>query len=220
MVVSGNVKYNLEKLFNEWEKDKFHDQNTFIRDGIISYDCWNKVPVKILYLFKEAYTKGNGNFNLCEEIVGSAPYRNWWTVAKWTYLILEIFNNKKIPEYPELRWEEANELLCNIAVVDIKKSNGQTLSSYSDLHLFIKNDKNKLKKEIDIIDPQIIICGNVFNLYKTIYSNELIEKVKNSKKCFSHNNRLIVDFWHFANRKPNKEVFSELGNILIKAKEA
>jgi hypothetical protein len=209
----------LEKLFEVWENDNFHDKETFIRDGIIYPEYWINEPIKILGFFKEAYTKGNGKYDLSKEIYDSAPYRNWWTVARWIYAILEIFKKNEIPEYPSLTWKEGNELLSKIAIVDIKKSNGQTLSNYSNLDIFFEHDKERLKRQIDLINPKIVICGRVFNYYKALYNKDNFTQIQNIDKCYIHQDRLIIDFWHFANRKPNEETYYELCDFIMKARK-
>lgn len=217
-MIVNNYQKKLYDLFEEWENDNFHNKNSFIRDGIVFHEYWEKESIKILGFFKEAYTKGNEKYDLSKELCDSAPYKNWWTVARWVHAIFEIINKNEIPDFPNLTWDEGNELLSKIAIVDIKKSNGQSLSNYSNLDLFFEHDKERLKFQIDLINPKIILCGRVFNYYKALYSSDNFSNIQNIDKCFIHNERLIIDFWHFANRKSKKEIYYELCDIVMKAR--
>lgn len=216
----NSYKIENEKLFAEWKNDEFHDKNSFVKDGIIDLGIWKNQSPKILFLLKEAYTKETGEMDLTEELAESAPYKNWWNASGWIYAINELYNNKdKKPEYYELSsWEEGNTLLKSVAVVDIKKSKGNTLSNYTDLDTYLEHDKDRLRKQIDLINPNIILCGRLFNYYKAIYPEGVIEKIEETNKCYIHNDRLIIDFWHFANRFPKTEIFDELCDILYTGK--
>lgn len=217
--VMGDNSYTIEneKLFAEWKNDKFHDRNSFVKDGIIDLEIWEKQSPKILCFFKEAYTNGTGEMDLTEELAGSAPYRNWWNTSRWIYAINELYKNREQkPNYYEIpNWEEGNKLLKSVAVVDIKKSKGVTLSNYNDLDAYLEHDKERLRKQMDLINPDIILCGKMFNYYKAIYSNDIFEKIEETNKCYIHNGKLIIDFWHFANRYSKHNTFNELCDILF-----
>jgi len=206
-----------EKLFIEWKNDEFHDENSFVTDGIMDFEIWKTQSPKILLFAKEAYTNGTGKMDLAEEISGSAPYRNWWNAARWIYAIYELYKNRiQVPPYYELKpnWDEGNELLMSIAVVNVKKSKGVSLSNYWDLDEYLVHDKLRLKRQIDLINPDIILCGKMFNYYKALYSNEKFEKIEETTKCYMHNDRLVIDFWHFANRGGKQDTYMELCDIL------
>ena len=216
MIVNSYLNENA-KLFAEWENDEFHDKNSFVTDGIMDFEIWKNRSPKILLLVKEAYTNGTGRMDLADEVAGSAPYRNWWNAARWIYAINELFKNRQqIPPYYELKpnWDEGNELLMSIAIVNIKKSKGVSLSNYQDLDAYVIHDQSRLRKQIDLINPDIILCGKMFNYYKFIYSNDKFEKIEETTKCFMHNDRLVIDFWHFANRGIKQDTYKELCGIL------
>ena len=71
-------------------------------------------------------------------------------------------------------------------------------------------DKERKKKEIELINPDIIICGKTFYFLEQIlddikkYDNSLIAKWKNI---------LIIDYYHPAARYPNKVNYYSLLSI-------
>lgn len=204
----------MKLLFDEWERDPFHDFSTFMRDGIIDHSEWKTQTPRVLLFNKEGYTKGAGKFDLRDELRESAPYRNWNRVSNWLFALREIVKSGKAPNMPDLSWEDGNKLLRGIAAVNVKKSNGETLSDYTNLEEYLHHDKLRLKEQIDLIAPDIVICGNIFNYYKYLYNRTGFKKLE-TKYCFSHGDRLVIDFWHFANRKDQLEVYDEFCEVIV-----
>ena len=130
----------------------------------------------------------------------------WKKVAMWTQAIYNSFS-KNISDYPDKKFQAT---IQNIAVVNIKKSNGEKKSNNEDLQQFINLDKERIKKEIELINPDIIICGKTFYFLEQIlddikkYDNSLIAKWKNI---------LIIDYYHPAARYPNKVNYYSLLSI-------
>lgn len=212
-----------ETLFEKWKNDPFHSRTNFISDGIIEPIEWEKQSPKILFLLKEAYTNGGDGFDLREELSDNAPYRCWWQASQWIYGILEMNKTQLIPKFPEIldrgNKEEANNYIKKIAVVNLKKSNGKTLSNNQDLASYVDHDKDMLKQQIDLINPDIILCGNVFPFYKSIYDSENIIEIPDTNAwCFIHKNRFVISAYHIANPSSRRDNFSELFQKLFQAK--
>ena len=146
-----------------------------------------------MFLLKESYQNGNSDFkDLAKDLNESGPYRNWKKNAcKWIYAINEIYKNKyekpKFPETIDINKEVWHELLAQIAVVNIKKSKGKKKSNESDLTKYSTNDAQKLKEQIKIIKPDIIICNSTWSHYQNIYDGEKVEVLKIADDCYKHN---------------------------------
>jgi hypothetical protein len=202
-----------EKLLNKLDSDEFHDSDSFIRDGIISLDDWNSVPLKILFFNKEAYSKKNPRYDLREDLRGSAPFNSWWSATRWIYLLFKLYENIDLHvDIPVLKWQDANKLIRRVATINIKKSKGKSVSDNNELNNYLNHDGSLLKQQIELINPNIIMCGKVFHFYKNLYNTDKF--IKLTEKAYLHNDRLIIDFWHFANRKKKELVFMELQKIL------
>ena len=50
------------------------------------------------------------------------------------------------------------EIIDRIAVVNVKKSNGENSSNYEDLEKYAIEDRAEIKRELEIIRPDIIVC--------------------------------------------------------------
>ena len=77
--------------------------------------------------------------------------------------------------------------------MNLKKTNGISQSNNDDILKYVDNDKDFIVKEINIIDPDVIICcGNIF------YLNSVFNEIKfnDSYYCFSNSsvskNRLFI----------------------------
>ncbi len=155
----------LETLFDEWKNDPKHKDKLFIKDGIIELDTWKREKLQILFLAKEAYTEEDNGIDLREIVRKEAPFDNWFVVAQWIYAIQELYKNPDtIPLFPkELDNKvKCNELLRKIAFVNTKKSNGASESTYEDINGYAKYDKDRLCKQIDLINPRLVLCNYTF----------------------------------------------------------
>jgi len=54
-------------------------------------------------------------------------------------------------------------MLRRIAVVNVKKVNGVSISESDDLEQYVQNNTDLLRREITHVKPKIIICGGTFN---------------------------------------------------------
>ncbi len=152
----------------------------FISDGIINeYEYQNSTP-KIVFFLKEAYSKSDdGGWSLTHWLDNGALTKMWGTVSEWIYGIRNT-TLSTIPPKPELTREEKTLLLKTIAVVNVKKSNGEVSSKYDDLLRYATRDISFLKKEIQILDSDIIVCGNNSSLLRMIYGATVQDNKVNS----------------------------------------
>ena len=200
---------NLEQLFDLWIKKEpkgniNHQKNTFIADGIVNPDEWEKSKKKILFVLKEAYGKNwNGN-TLSSWIRKSHPKIGpWKRIAKVVYGIQNTTHDS-ITRYKEnLSAYEHNIALEQIAVLNIKKSNGDSISNDNELKLYADYDREEIKKEIELIDPDIVICGNTFGiLYETVYKNKSLGNAASDNWYYyldiarDGHKRLFIDYYH------------------------
>ena len=58
-------------------------------------------------------------------------------------------------------------------MVNVKKSNGGSESEYEDLKKYALEDRLEIKRELEIIQPDIIVCGNNLSLLKLVLGEEL-----------------------------------------------
>lgn len=208
--------------FTVWSNSKLHKDEHFIKDGIIDPDHWTQATPKILFLAKEAY----GDLpDLCKWLREVGPTGSWCTIVDWTYAITKIWETEKIPDYrPESIFKNNDQnwkdWLFKAAFVNVKKSKGKSSSYNEDLMKYATQDAEFLRHQIDWINPDIVVCCYTYEtgLYDAIYPNSDCSVV--SEWCIHHTvngkQRLVIDFWHFANQYPNKVMYYALCAVLLK----
>jgi hypothetical protein len=176
---------------------------------------------KILFLVKEAFNEYE------PEIPTEDKKKFHLNMAKWKYLIEGFVSNCSVPEYP------TNEVLngrnIGIAIVEVKKFDDDSHSSNSnDILNYAKRDSKLLQEQIELINPNIILCGGTFGAYEDgIYENEkdkivheyygVVENIDAS--IYNHRNRTILNFYHPSYTKSPETLYDLLGKLFTNRKE-
>ncbi len=181
----------LDKLFSEWKgKDKSYKGN-FVSDGIIDENTYNTIKPKILFITKEPNDPN----------IGEWDYRRLWNynynifekrISQWTFGILynfpefydDIFTDKLIAEF-----------LKKIAILNVKKSGGSGNSKDLEICKHIKENLDLIHKEIDIINPDIILLGiNEGPCRNAFYPIEKYPNIAWMNRIDTNGNRIGTDF--------------------------
>ena len=233
---------NLNELFEVWKNKEpvptdytkdgkkvniviNHRENVFIADGIVNEDIWNSGQYKkILFVLKEA--RGDDWDDECTLVTwlkDDNPTINIWSrVARWVYGIQNTTADF-IPRYkPNLSSEEHSGALEQIAVMNIKKSNGQSQSEYAEIDAYAEKDCEELKKEFALIDPDIVICGSTFKTLRAKVFDRELQDIDKSDNWYYYLNldgkeRLFIDSYHPANRWPDLMNYYTITNIYQQA---
>lgn len=192
--MSANKEAQLDSLFTEWEaRHKGKGYKNFIRDGIVNYESWDgQETSKVCYLLKEAY--GDNDFSLTDELA----VRLWgiWEqkIPFWTQGVYDSQVPPK-PFEPKMSDNEKRSIIDRIAVVNIKKSNGNPSSDDNDLMKYVREDEELLRRELTIIEPDVIICGYTFQLVKDVLQGIEVFPEGDGK----WGNSLVIDYYHPSN---------------------
>ena len=220
---SYNKKLN--ELFEEWKnKSKENKHTQFCRDGLMYkgdvYDeindlkspgnedeLWHSAPKRVLFLCKD------GNNSGCSV---TQDYKAWHyhkkgknitkdfprNIAYWLYGLLNVDETGLAPEFETLTVEKITDFFDKtpFALVNCKKEagggtvDGKVLQRHIDLY------KEYINKEIEILNPDIIVCGgtrksffygsgNIYEPFQYISDNGWIYYNEPLKK-------LIIASWH------------------------
>jgi hypothetical protein len=208
----------MNQLFIEW-KDRYVST-----DGILNEELyWKNIP-RITFLLKEMYEEtyiDNKIAPLPEGYKdGYGPYGSspsfWRNLRSWQYLITtrtEQAQGKITPDEANARLTPENvdkikeTSLTGVGYVNIKKVVGNNTSDWEDIYSYARNDADLLKRQLDLMNPQVIVCcgyseikGSVFDCLKII--NPGMAKATQISNCFHifDNRILVVDWWHPAAR--------------------
>lgn len=205
-----------EGLMKDWAASPRHSGQCFIRDGIIDADRWSRAPRKLLFVLREAYgdatdTEGWDLRVAIREEWDGPKYKIWWTVAYWAYA-LHRASADRLPPLPvdDSAFAAAREALLSSAAINIKKSGGKSSSDLDDLASYVNSDGRYILRQIDLIAPEILICGNVWSLIRGLWpdARQVYDRV------WVAGGRTVVDFWHPANQFPNGLNYYALAALL------
>ncbi len=195
----NNRTKELNDLFTEW-KSKYFLNEVFYKDGIINEEEYSKAKIKILFVAKEPNGKNHDNYkepysDFTDEWNNQIPkYRFAKRIADWSYGILNKFdryNDEAIQNY----------YLKKIAFMNIKKSRGTSTTKENEFSNFI-NEKGEeylclIKKQIEIIEPQVVILGLSWKWLIDVCFPNLKWKKENEAFPFAINENIFyVDCYH------------------------
>ena len=209
----------LSELFTTWKSTEPHKTNgNFIDDGIIDQNWWNACQTKVLFILREAYDldPNSHGFNLCEYVQEHKyPGQTWTKLGHWAYLLQNLQNDKRKEFDNRLHADLYREALLSSAVMNIKKSGGKKHTDMKEIIQLAQHDQVFLSQEIELIDPDIILCGGVYGSIKHIWENQSAFKHL-TKRVHSWGNRLIIDYWHPATQWPYEILYYGLMGMLDK----
>jgi len=210
-----------DKLIELDGKIKERYPNNAVLDGIVNYDVFLKTEPKILWVLKETNisTFKDGCFllndSLNEDLAGHTNWKQTWgLVIEVSDAILHKAQNWE-EEVPLLERLLKEETIKKIAVINIKKSGGGSVSDQNVINDAYKEDKDIIMSQIDAISPDIIINANhvdaLFNDIKTSES-QLVKLFSVAK----FKNGIIINAYHPNQRSISHEEYFELVRDCIK----
>lgn len=226
-VLTEEAKKEIDKcseittLFDYWEKvqecdPNYDDQTTgihissFTEDGIVDKNKWETTEKgkKVLYILREA----NGSRSIVD---GKVDKGNFWfkeCIENNIGLDNRIF--KRIVQMQKIIEVKGNdtEVLKQTAFMNINKRGGLSAVDWKVLNNYAITYKDFIKKEIEIIDPDIIVCcGTYWTLVDQIYGvydkqqEEWKDRWVYTYKLKLNNKDVVVyNMWHPSARKSNE----------------
>lgn len=202
---------------------QINHRNVFISDGIVNEKVWHNIQnKKILYVLKEAYGE-NEDWNLVEWLSKVKPSSSVWKRdIEWTYGIHNT-NGERIAKYSSDIYRNNTDLFSQIAVVNLKKSGGKSSSDYGEIEAYAQSDNVEIKKQLELIAPDIIVCGSTFQPLNHIYDSMICPKGAGCDNWFyftdiiSGHQTLVIDYYHPANYYPSLVNYYAIVNIFQQA---
>lgn len=207
------------KIFDAYREKYKNRSSCLFEDGIVDPSNYQG----ILFLLKEAYSKDQtfSEWNLVSNLAEKGPWGMWNHVCMWTHGIEHTTNNR-IEPFRDLTEEEKCCALSHLAIINVKKVNGTSTSSDSDLQGYVVENKELLCKEVLGVQPKIIVCGNTFR-YLTAMFGITINKHQRCENWYYWLNIgeledvLVLDYYHPAVQYPSLLTYYGLTNIYQQA---
>lgn len=189
-----------------------------VNDGILVEEVWKKASPKILFLLKES-TKRSGWVDITGSPInvrGGDNPRFWPNIVRWKHAIHGVCKDGVVPAFPDLsetyEYRDNNGMLDDIAYVNVNKELGEVVSDDNKIATIAFENQEALAAQIDSISPEIVFCCYTSRAYRNIYSTESPEEL--AYGLCSHRDRVIIDFYHPANRRGYEDLYGELSQIL------
>ena len=206
-----------DELMNVWQaRHEAKGYKDFIADGIIDEVSWGQSKIKVAFLLKEAYgTFGSLTDHFKEW--GEVKYQLWHNVSYWLYGMHHVWNEKVVPDFTVCKSEETSkeryQYFLSTAIINIKKSNGTSSTEKEDLMKYLKEDADLIKTQLELIDPDVIICGGTYEAMMEMYGLDY-EKGKLADWTYrwrdENKDRLVIDFIH-----PAAQIYSAMSYYTI-----
>lgn len=190
-----SINQELDVLYQQW----LRPNEQFVKGGVVDEDMYEDCAVKVLMLLKEVNDpEQTENWSLVtliqDQIQNLKFYPVWERVGEWSFGLLQGFPHyqKIIGSYREYNISEG---LLNIATTNLKKSGGAVESDLEVIRKHAMDNKELWTSEIEIIRPDIVVCGGTFPIVQEILGFE-------NKQCASGANfgqaigTKFLDFYH------------------------
>lgn len=188
-----DIKAKEKEIFDKLRKI----DPSIVEDGIVSEEEYLDSKYKILYIMKEV--NGGAGWNLKSFLYDGGRSQTCDNVARWTEGLLNINQ-----EYNWSYLEENNEnrrkyYLKKIGVINLKKTSGGYTSNYKEISMAAFENRNLIKTQVDLYNPDIIICcGTADDFVKNYFDSKFVNwnMTKRGIQYIKCNNKIIVSFAH------------------------
>jgi hypothetical protein len=208
---------NKNKNIFQWNEEinsMINKEQNVVIDGAINLEKYLNSKHKILWLLKEPYSTEDQSFAYKEMFTSKELYEDFFknvAVSTWhpiIYISYSILHNYLYWE--ELSYIRENPKMCDV-VNEISIINANKNFSLTGTYTIDSNLENGFEKfksinlqQIENLNPEILIFGNTFYLYKKYLeiteSNLTFKTDDNTLKIYEKNGKIYFDANHPAKR--------------------
>ena len=190
---------------------KYYNLNDIVWCGVVDEKYYQSANPKIIFVLREANSDVGGwsipdllNKNITDYFTKNTPLQadvmyTWRLAGVWAYSILNGFNS-----YDVLKQDKfVAEGLRAIAMTNIKKTPGNSAANYSQIRQCAFTDKDMLKQELQILNPDLIICGGTYLDLQICLDFKKMELATIDNKLYDYSvfkgptkDWKVLEFWH------------------------
>jgi len=190
-----NISVTEKQLFVQWQKNR----DGFVRDGVVSETDYVKSIPKIAIILKEVNDPGGGGWDLREFLAEGGRSQTWNNVTRWVHGIRNLSSLPNWDFYADVTNEIRIETLKSICAMNLKKSPGTHTTDNASLNAVANEDKEYIRRQYSIYDPDLTICGGTGDLFKSVVGHDSYEwnRTKRGIWWYKRNeNKYVIYFAH------------------------
>lgn len=153
-----NLTEKENELFERWESQcRKHGENRFVKDGAADLDRFEKAPLKLVFVLKEAYA--DESFDLREYLREPNLYP---TMVRWIEGILALPDLKPWSELDgSLSKVRRDQAVRQIVFMNVKKKGGGPSANWKEIRSAMKRDSDFIREQLAMYKPDVVIlCGS------------------------------------------------------------
>ncbi|MEZ1439771.1 hypothetical protein QVM41_26285 [Pseudomonas shirazica] len=198
---------------------KTHPGASYIRDGIISPEFWQKSKVKVLFILKESNDCYEPNLaELINRAITQNPKSKLWhrptfhNIGRWAYGLQNLTSTA--PAF-ELAHHHRKSALLSCAFINLKKITGGRRAT-EEVQKFTEAHQAFLREQIRSISPDIVVMGGTYNIIKAFVIPEL-QKV--SPRVHMHEGTPFINAFHPACTVARPDLYDQVLNSILQYTE-
>ena len=197
-----------------------------IFDGILDVEGYSKSKLKIMWILKEPYDDfdehGNpvgGGWKFSDLLIKDPsefirPQPTWNMIAFSSYAILNNMSFKEIDA--DVSWDDLQEVLRSIAVINISKLPGLPTSIDGHIFDFLVQNRDLIFKQIVGYEPDIVIGGNTLMHFEKLGYFEGFNFDIDHTQNFYNDKQFFIDAYHPSRRGGwTKEDYVDRINMVV-----
>jgi len=203
--------------------DEPENERLFISDGVMQPDEYFSKEIRLAWVLKEAYEEEDGTggdwsyFDLYDRIFDLSNVKSFKPIIQTSYSIHNNFiKYENLDEYDR----EMTQIIKNVAIINTQKLPAKNYSSTNgkDLQESINKYPDLLERQLELINPNVIIFGGTFRYYKDLLKFEDSEIVNGNVGYISKEDKLYILAYHPAARISIKDYVNDIVSVVEKWK--
>jgi len=151
----------MDNIWLTWEKhykDNNIDPSRICKDGVINIKKYKNAESKILFCLKDVNDFESGDLRNYLKNGPKGKGQMWHAASRWAAGLLTEFCD----EYDKI--DNYEQFLNQTAVINLKKASGGSSAEMSVINAYAKQDHELLLKQIESINPKILLACGTFNI--------------------------------------------------------
>ena len=205
----------LNKLFDEWKQKRRKEAECMCLDGIVCEDNYESANPKLLFIAKEPNNPKGPAFDFREEWRREVKYAFAIRLCEWAYGVWNCF--PPLSEFDALAEADKLEVMSYISFMNLKKVGGPGKADQEEIRSTTDRDKDLLRRQIEIIDPDVIIGGvgrGDSRLWSLLFHGIAFQDCGFDICVARVGHRRVIDFYHPSyHNVPRAMSYSLLGRV-------